>query len=287
MNTTTQTVLITGATSGVGLATAIELARRGLAVIIAGRDAVRGEAARAAVSAAATGPKPRLLLADLSVQHEVRRLADDVRVITPTLDVLVNNAGGIFARRELTADGIERTFALNHVAPFLLTTELLGAIEAAPQGRVVNVTSEAHAGKLDLDNLQGDRSYNFFRMYAASKTMNLLFTFELARRFAGTNATASAVSPGPTRTRFGDDLTGLPRLMPLVMKRIPFLFKPPEIGSRTIIELAASPDYADANGRFFQDGRERRPRPVTQDVELARKLWTLSEELTAPLAEAA
>ena len=275
-----KTALVTGATSGIGLATATELARRGATVLLVGRNPVRGEAARAAVAAAASGPEPVLLLADLASQAEIRRLANEVRAAVSALDVLVNNAGGIFARRELTVDGIERSFAVNHLAPFLLTNLLLDRVTAGPQGRVITVTSETHAGKLDFDNLQGERSYNFLRMYAATKTANILFAFELARRLDGGAATSNAASPGPTQTRFGDDLTGLPRLFPLVMKNIPFLFKPPEVGARTIVELASSPEYARASGLFYQGGRIRRSKPITLDQSVARRLWETSAKLT-------
>jgi retinol dehydrogenase-14 len=221
-----KTALVTGATSGIGLAAATELAYRGATVLLAGRNPDRGEAARATVAAVATGPEPILFLADLESQDEIRRLAGEIRTAVPVLDVLVNNAGGIFANRELTVDGIERTFALNHLAPFVLTNEVLDLITAAPQGRVITVTSEMHSGRIDFANLQGERSYNFLRMYMATKTANILFAFELARRLAGTSATSNAVSPGPARTRFGDDLTGAAHLFPLLMKNIPLRNRP-------------------------------------------------------------
>jgi NAD(P)-dependent dehydrogenase (short-subunit alcohol dehydrogenase family) len=189
--------------------------------------------------------------------------------------------------RPVSEAELERTFALNHLAAFTLTNELLDLVTAAPQGRVITVSSEAHSGKLDFANLQGERSYNFLRMYAATKTANILFSFELARRLAGTNATSNAVSPGPTRTRFGDDLTGPPRLFPLVMRNIPFLFKPADVGSRTLVELAASPEYARASGGFCQNGRERRAKPITHDITVARRLWALSEGMIDAVPAAA
>jgi retinol dehydrogenase 14 len=281
-----KTAVVTGATSGVGLATAVECARRGARVILVGRDPLRGQDAHAVVARAALGREPILLLADFQSQQEIRRLARQVKEVTPAVDVLVNNAGAIFAKRELTADGIERTFAVNHLAPFLLTNLLLDLVLAAPQGRVVTVSSETHAGRLDFDNLQGERSYGFLRAYTATKTANIVFAFELSRRLAGKKATSNAVSPGPTRTRFGDDLTGLPRLFPVVMKSIPFLFQAPEIGAQTVVQLASVPGYATVSGLFFQSGRVRAPKPVTRDRGVAQRLWNESAILTR-LAEAA
>src|SRR5579859_1049749 len=212
-------VLITGANSGVGFATARQLAELGAVVIMVCRDPGRGSAARNAVAQVATGPEPTLLLADLSSQAAVYALSDEVHARFARIDVLLNNAGAIFARRELTADGIEKTFAVNHLAPFLLTNLLLDLVRASPAGRIVTVASESHSGRLDFDNLQGERRYSFLAAYNRSKLGNILFTYELARRLAGTGVTANCLSPGPTMTRFGDEMRGLPALFPLLMKR--------------------------------------------------------------------
>jgi NAD(P)-dependent dehydrogenase (short-subunit alcohol dehydrogenase family) len=277
-------VLITGANSGVGFATAKALAKLGAGLIMVCRNGARGQAARREIAAIASGPKPELMMADLSLQDEVRSLAERVRARFSRLDVLVNNAGAIFARRELTAEGIEKTFAINHLAPFLLTNLLLDLLRATAGARVVTVTSEVYSGKLELDNLQGERHYNFLGAYGRTKLCNILFSHELARRLEGSGVTSNCLSPGPVATRFGDNMTGLPALFPLVMKRIPFLFQPPDKGARTSIELASSPEFAGISGRFFLRQRERRTKPVTYDRGVAVRLWQVSEAICAAAA---
>ena len=177
-----KTVLVTGATSGIGLAASRALAARGFRVLMVGRDPARTEAARRSVASAATGPAPVVLLADLSSLAAVRSLAATVRARGEVLDVLFNNAGAILSHRDLTDDGIERTFALNHLSPFLLTRELTDVLRAAPQGRVVTTSSQIHAAKLDFGNLQGERRFSAIDAYARSKLCNVLFTAALARR---------------------------------------------------------------------------------------------------------
>jgi retinol dehydrogenase 12 len=272
-------VLITGANSGIGFATARRLAESGAFVVMVCRDPARGEAARNDVAKVATGPNPKLLLADLSSQAEIRTLAQTVHALFPRIDVLINNAGAIFARRELTVDGIERTFAINHLAPFLLTNLLLDLIHAAPAGRIVTVGSETYSPSLDFDNLQSEKGHNFMAAYLRSKLENILFTFELARRLDGSRATANCLSPGPTRTRFGDDMEGLPALFPLLMKRIPFLFVSPDQGARTSIYAASSPEVEGMSGRFFLKCREIGTKPVTHNPAVAARLWSVSEAL--------
>ena len=274
-------VLITGANSGVGFASARAIAERGAAVVMVCRDPARGAAALDEVAKVATGPAPALLLADLSSQAEIRALAAEVRARFPRIDVLLNNAGAIFAQRELTVDGIEKTFAINHLAPFLLTNLLLDLVRTAPAGRIVTVSSEVHSGKIDFDNLQGERHYNFFAAYGRSKTLNILFTYELARRLEGTGITANCVSPGPTATRFGDGMRGLPSLMPKVMKRIPFLFASPEQGARTSVYVACSRELEGVSGRFFLRSREKRTKPITYNTGMAEQLWSVSDRLCA------
>lgn len=272
-------VLITGANSGVGLATARQLAACGAAVVMVCRDSSRGLAAKEEVSKVATGPLPTLLLADLSSQSAVRILAKEVRSRFPRIDVLINNAGAIFARREFTVDGIEKTFAVNHLAPFLLTTLLLDLVVAAPEGRILNVSSESHSGALDFDNLQGELSYNFFANYNRSKLENVLFTYELAARLKGTRATANCLSPGPTVTKFGNEMTGLPALFPLLMKKIPFLFGSPDKGAKTSVYLASSPEVKGVSGKFFLRCREKKSSKISHDTQVAARLWRISEEL--------
>ena len=273
-----KTVLITGANSGVGFAAAHVLAQRGARVLMLCRDRSRGEDARARLKTVATGPAPRLYLADLASQDEIRRTAGEIRDDHAHIDVLLNNAGAVFSKRDLTADGIERTFATNHLAPFLLTNLLLDAILAAPRGRVISVASEVYAKRLDFDNLQSERSHQFFKAYQRSKLCTILFAFELARRLEGTSATSNAVSPGPSRTRFGDDMTGAARLFPKVMKRLP-MFGSAEHGAQTLVYAATAPELEGVSGRFLFRSKEHETEPLTHDRDAAARLWHLSEQL--------
>ena len=201
---TGKTVLVTGGTGGIGKATAVGLAALGARVGITGRDRVRAEAAAADIRAASGNPAVDVFTADLSSQAEVRRLAGEVLDAYPRLDVLVNNVGGFWAHRHVTADGLEHTFALNHLAPFLLTNLLLDRLKASAPARVVTVSSGAHAtGRIDFDDLQGSATYSGQRAYNASKLANVMFTYELARRLDGTGVTATVLHPGVVRTNFG------------------------------------------------------------------------------------
>jgi NAD(P)-dependent dehydrogenase (short-subunit alcohol dehydrogenase family) len=269
-------VLITGANSGVGFVTARELANRGARVLMVCRDPERGSRAQAEVAKAATGAAPELLLADMSSQQSVRALAAEIRRRVAAVDVLINNAAGIFTHRELTADGIEKTFATNHLGPFLLTNLVLDLVCASSGGRIVNVAADGYPSKLDFDNLQSEKSHFFLGAYFRSKLENLIFTFDLAKRLQGTGVTVNCVSPGPARTRFGDNLTGLSSLLPRLAKP---LFPSPEKGARTMIYLAASPEVAGVSGRFFFRQRAKRTKPVTRDTEVAARLWRVSADL--------
>jgi retinol dehydrogenase 12 len=272
-------VLVTGASSGVGFAAARRLAELGAALVMVCRDANRGEAAAAEVEKAATGPAPVLLLADLLSQDSIRLLGDRVHDRFDRIDVLLNNAGAMFDRRELSVDGIEKTLAVNHLAPFLLTGLLLDLVRKGTAPRIITVASESHSGSIDFANLQGERHYNFFRAYNLSKLGNILFTYELARRLQGTGITANCSSPGPTVTGFGDQMRGLPALFPRVMKRIPFLLRSPEEGARTLVYVASVPELASVSGRFYLRCRERQTKPITYDSDIARRLWEASERL--------
>jgi NAD(P)-dependent dehydrogenase (short-subunit alcohol dehydrogenase family) len=224
-----------------------------------------------------------LLIADLSSQVAIRNLAKEVDARFERLDVLMNNAGAIFARRELTVDGIEKTFAINHLAPFLLTHLLLDLVRAAPAGRIVTVAAEGFISTLDFNNLQSEKGHHFLAAYFRSKLENVLFTYELARRLEGTSVTTNCLSPGPTVTNFADNLQGMPALFHLIlapMKRVPFLFYGAEKGAETQIYLASSPELAGISGRFFLRGRERRTKPITYDRGVASRLWSVSEALT-------
>ena len=277
---TSKTILITGASSGIGLATAKALAAQGAGLVLVCRSRIRAELARREIAAIATGPAPMVLIADLASQASIRNVATEIQSSVPRLDVLVNNAGAVFAKRELTVDGIEKTFAVNHLAPFLLTNLLLDKLKAAPAARIVTVASEVYPNRLDFENLQGEKSYHFLLAYMRSKLANILFSYALARHLAGSGVTANCLSPGPTRTRFGDDLTGAASLFPKVMKRIPGLFAPAEKGARDVIRLAAAPEMEGVSARFYLHGDDRRTKPVTYDRTIATRLWWLSEDLT-------
>ena len=271
-----KTVLITGANSGIGFVTAVELAKMGARVLMVCRDTERGAHARAAVAQVASGAAPELLLADMSSQQAIRALADDVRQRFPKIDVLINNAGGIFAERGFTANGIERTFATNHLGPFLLTNLLIDLVKTGTGGRIVNVASESYPSKLDFGNLQGEKGYGFLSAYFRSKLENIIFSLDLAQRLQNSGVTVNCMSPGPTSTRFGDNMTGLAGLFPRLAKK---LFPGPEKGARTLIYLASSPDVEGISGRFFLRQRARRTKPVTSDAEVAARLWRVSSEL--------
>jgi NAD(P)-dependent dehydrogenase (short-subunit alcohol dehydrogenase family) len=271
-----KTVLITGANSGIGFVTAVELAKMGARVLMVCRDTERGAHARAAVAQVATGAAPELLLADISSQQAIRVVADDIRQRFPKIDVLINNAGGIFAERGFTANGIERTFATNHLGPFLLTNLLIDLIKAGTGGRIVNVASESYPSELDFGNLQGEKGYSSLSAYFRSKLENIIFSLDLAQRLQNSGVTVNCMSPGPTSTRFGDNMTGLAGLFPRLAKK---LFPGPEKGARTLIYLASSPDVEGISGRFFLRQRARRTKPVTSDAEVAARLWRVSSLL--------
>jgi NAD(P)-dependent dehydrogenase (short-subunit alcohol dehydrogenase family) len=272
--------LVTGATNGIGRVTAQELARRGARLLLVARDRARGETTAAGIRDAAGGPAPEVLLGDLSSQADVRRLAREVRERTPRLDLLVNNAGAIFAEREVSADGLEMTFALNHLAYFLLTLELLPLLEQAPRSRIVNVASVAHErGRIDFDDLQGERGYSMWKAYQQSKLANVLFTRELARRLGSRDVTANALHPGVIASGFGRNGRGL--FSWLVALGAPLLSSP-EKGARTTLHVATSPDLQGVTGRYFSDCREKVPARAAQDGDAALRLWQISENLTQP-----
>ena len=226
---TGKNVLVTGGTAGIGKATAVGLATLGARVAITGRDRVRAEVVAADIRAASGNPAVDVFTADMSSQAEVRRPAGAVLDAYPRLDVLVNNVGGFWAHRHVTADGLERTFALNHLGPFLLTNLLLDRLKAGTPARVVTVSSGAHAtGRIDFDDLQGAARYSGQRAYSASKLANIMFSYELARRLQGTGVTATVLHPSVVRTNFGaDDPAGLIKAMlPLVR---PFLKPRPPV----------------------------------------------------------
>jgi NAD(P)-dependent dehydrogenase (short-subunit alcohol dehydrogenase family) len=272
-------ILVTGASSGIGLATAELLAAGGAEVVMVSRDLDRGEAARAQVAAAAAGPAPAFLAADLSSQASVHALSDALHERYDSIDVLINNAGTASRRRMLTVDGLELTFATNHLAPFLLTHLVFDLLSAAPAARVVTTTSESHSRRLDFNNLQGERRYTFFSAYSRSKLANILFIYELARRLAGSRITANCFTPGPSATGFGRGAGGAMGLMSGLVR---FFGRSAESGARTAVHLAVSPEMDGGSGLYLVRGTPERSKPVTYNREVAARLWALSEELTHP-----
>ena len=270
--------LVTGATGGIGRETALELARRGATVAIVARDEARGEATLAEVKRAGNGAAPVLFRADFGSLADVRRLAEEASRTLPRLDVLVNNAGAIHMERKRTADGHEMTFAVNHLAPFLLTGLLLPKLRASGGARVVNVASEAHRGAtLDFDDLMGERGYSGWKAYARSKLANLLFTYELARRLEGSGVTANALHPGVVATGFGRNDPGWLRLAVRLLS--PFLLDVRR-GAATTLHVAAAPELERVTGRYFAKSRETASSPASHDREAQRRLWEASERLT-------
>jgi NAD(P)-dependent dehydrogenase (short-subunit alcohol dehydrogenase family) len=270
--------LVTGATSGIGYETARGLAAAGARVVLAGRDLAKGARVRQQISESSGNPHVDYLNADLSSQEQVRRLASDFKDRYDRLDVLVNNAGAAFLRRKLSADGIERTFALNHLSYFLLTCLLLEVIEASAPARIVNISSASHLNaRIEFDDLGLERGYWVMRAYGQSKLGNLLFTFELASRLEGTNVTSNAMHPGWVRTNIGRD-NGLP--VRLLMQLLQMGARSAAEGARTILYLAASPEVEGVSGKYFIDERPVRSSAASHDRDSARRLWAISAQMT-------
>ena len=270
--------LITGATSGIGQAAASALAKTGVTVIVVGRSEERCQNTVAHIQRETGNFHVDYLLADLSIQAQVRQLAADFKARYKRLDVLVNDAGAIFLRRQVSADGIEMNFALNHLAYFLLTNLLLDTLKASAPARVVNVASNSHRNShLDFDNLQLNRGYNPMRAYGRSKLANLYFTYELARRLDSTGVTVNAMHPGFVHTNMAANNGWLVRLfLPLIHRNS----LTPEQGARTAVYLASSPDVETVTGKYFVREREVASDPVSYDEAAARRLWEVSEEMT-------
>ena len=268
---------MTGATAGIGFITARELARRGARMIIVGRSAARCADSVEAIRRATGSDTVSALVADLSIQRDVRRVAQQYRDSFPRLDVLVNNAGALYLDRQLSADGIEMTFALNHLGYFLLTSLLLDLLRASAPARVVNVSSEAHRrAHLDLADLQGARRYTGFRAYARSKLANLYFTYELERRVSATEIAVNALHPGLVNTNFGRNNGARAAL---IWSLIRWFAITPEEGARTPVYVASSPAVAGTGGKYFVKEQPRPSSPVSYDREVARHLWDVSTEL--------
>ena len=273
---TGKTVLITGGTGGIGKAAAVGLASMGARVGITGRDRARADAAAGEIASASGQPAVDVFVADLSSQAEVRRLAGEVLAAYPRLDVLLNNVGGFWAHRHVTADGLEHTFALNHLAPFLLTNLLLDRLIASAPARVVTVSSGAQSmGRIDFDDLQGEQHYSGSRAYNQSKLANVMFTYELATRLQGTGVTATALHPGMTSTAFSAEDPALGWLVTIMR---PFM-KSPERGAETPVYLASSPEAEGVTGQFFANRKARKSHVSSYDTAATARLWQVSTDL--------
>ena len=273
---TGKTVLITGGTGGIGRAAAVGLASMGARVGITGRDRARAGAAAAAIADESGNPAVDVFVADMSSQAEVRRLADEVLSAYPRLDVLLNNVGGFWAHRHVTADGLEHTFALNHLAPFLLTNLLLDRLVASAPARIVTVSSGAQSmGKVDFDDLMGERKYSGSGAYNQSKLANVMFTYELARRLEGTGVTATALHPGLTSTAFSAEDPALGLLVKILR---PFM-KSPARGAETPVYLASSAEVEGVTGQYFANRKAKQSHESSYDTVAAARLWQVSADL--------
>jgi NAD(P)-dependent dehydrogenase (short-subunit alcohol dehydrogenase family) len=270
-------VVITGATSGIGEVAADRLAQKGARIVFVARDRVRGEEMQKHLRAVAGHATHTVHYADLSSLAEQKRVAKEIADSEPQIDVLINNAGAIFTSREVTADGLEKTFAVNHMAYFVMTNILLDRIKATPGARIVSTASTAHRfGKLDFNDLQSEKRYSAFGVYGMSKLCNILFTRELAKRLAGTGITANCLHPGGVNTRFGDANGGL----------MGFLFKlgknfmiSPEQGAQTIIYLASSPDVEGKTGGYYDKCKLAAASKAAQSDADAKRLWDVSAKI--------
>jgi NAD(P)-dependent dehydrogenase (short-subunit alcohol dehydrogenase family) len=272
-----KTVVATGATSGIGEVAVKTLAAMGARVVFIARDAKRAAATLAALETIAPGRGHRAHIADLSLIAETRRVGAEIAASEARIDVLVNNAGAMFSDRRVTAEGLELTFALNHMAYFVLTQALGERLAGTAQARVVSTASAAHLGaKLDFDDLQCAKGYSGWKAYGRSKLANILFTRELARRLAGSGVAANCLHPGLVASRFGDEAGGwTARLFPLVKR---FAISP-EQGADTIVYLASSPEVAAISGEYFDKRKVRKPSAAAQDDGAAALLWEKSVAL--------
>lgn len=276
----TKVYLVTGATAGIGLVTARELARTGASVVGVGRNPEKSAAVAKKIREETRNPNVEFLLANLSVQKEVRALAQTFRERYTRLDVLINNAGAVYLDRQESADGLELTFALNHLSYFLLTNLLLDMLKASAPARIVNVSSRAHirTAGLNFNDLQMRRGYTGMAAYSKSKLANVLFTNELARRLAGANVTVNALHPGVVATNFFINNGFLGQLARPIINLISMR---PEDGAKTSLYLATSPEVEGVTGKYFDDHQRERPSsPASYDRAAQLRLWQVSEQLS-------
>lgn len=271
-------VVISGGTSGIGEVAAERLAGLGARLVLVARDRARGEATLARLRARGAGVAHVAHYADLSLIADAKRVAAEIAAAEPRIDVLINNAGAMFGRRQVTADGLELTFATNHVSYFLLTHGLRERLLASAPARVVNTSSAAHRrADLDFDDLQSARGYRGFMAYSRSKLCNILYTRELARRSAGTGVTANCLHPGFVATRFGDASGGLFSYVVRASKQVFAISS--EKGAETLVYLASSPEVATISGGYFYQCQLATPTRAAQDDAAARRLWAETARL--------
>jgi len=270
-----EVVVVTGGTSGIGQVAAETLASQGARIVLIARDQQRAAETLAKLKAAGPAVQHSVHLADLSSIEATRRVGAEIAAAEPRIDVLINNAGAVFGRREVTVDGLEMTFAVNHMAYFVLTQALHDRLVATSGARIVSTASAAHtSGKLDFNDLQSTTSYSSIRTYGTSKLCNILFTRELARRLMGTGVTANCLHPGFVATRFGSQSGGLIQALAPLAKLFAVT---PKQGADTIIHLAASPEVADKTGLYFYKRKPISPSPIAQNDAAASILWATSE----------
>jgi len=268
-------IVITGATSGIGQVASEKLASMGARIVFVARDQTRGEATLARLRECGPGLDHCLHLADLSRISEMKRVASDIAAAEPRIDVLMNNAGAMFDRRQLTEDDLEMTFALNHMSYFVMTHLLRDRLLATPGARIVNTASDAHRNaRVDYNDPEMKKNFGMFKTYCRSKLYNILFTRELARRLRGSGLTANSLHPGFVATRFGDGNTGAGGLIFRLIKRFAIT---PEEGAKTLVFLASSPDVADVSGKYFYKCAPSAPARDALDEKAAQWLWTESE----------
>ena len=273
--------IVTGSNSGIGKATAEGLAKLGARVIMVVRNQQRGEEARSEIIKNSGNDSVDLLLCDLASMSDIKKLADVFLSRYSRLDVLINNAGAVFDEREVTVDGFERTLAVNYLAPFLLTRELLTILKTSAPARVINLTSGLHVrGRVDFEDLQSERHYSGMSAYANAKLMVLMFTYELAKRLNGTGITVNAVHPGFVATNLGRN-TGSKRSSVMFGMMRPFQISPQK-AAETPVYLASSPEVQEMTGRYWSKMQERRSSEASYDRETQERLWTVTEDLISP-----
>ena len=278
-----KTAIVTGANSGIGKATALELAKMGTRLVMVCRNHEKGEKARQEIIAESQNENVELMLADMSSNHSIRRLASDFQNTHKKLELLINNAGVYLTKRQVTPDGLETTLATNLLGPFLLTNLLLGLLKSSASSRIVNVSSDAHNGiRMNFDDLQGEKRFSGWQAYGQSKLGMILFTHELSKRLAGTGVTVNSVHPGVVRTNFAKNNGGL---VALGFRLIGVFFISPSASAKRVLYVATSPGLDNVSGKYFSKMREEKSSKESYDDMAAERLWQISERLTGLSAQ--